>query len=169
MKVVPVACQFLPRGGQHHLLCARTFAIGIRLHVEGTKDRRPHLRRTLSTVVEVEDEVPDARFPEAARHDVECGLLLGDEHDLLTVGHAPHDHVGDGLRLARSGRPLDHDGAACEGVRHGFGLGRIRRQREPGDQFVQVCDGRIRVRVLERLGRVVDEVPDEFVALEDLP
>ncbi len=61
--------------------------------------------------------------------DVERGLLLGDEQHLAPEREVVRDEVGDRLRLAGAGRPVEDERLAHRGVEDGRKLRRVGRKR----------------------------------------
>ena len=104
--------------------------------------------------MQFERQRAESNLPQAAVDDVQGRHLLGDEQDLLPSRHGGGDDVGDGLRLARAGRPFDHEGPSAGGLRDDHRLG-----------TVGVDD----VMEFERLNDVVDGVvlADEGSALRE--
>ena len=138
---------------------------------QGAAQGPADLGRLHAVVVQVEQQVPDAGLlAQAAGDDVEGGLLLGDEHDGPPRGQRPEDEVGDGLGLARSGRPLDDEAAPGDGVGHDPGLSGVRGQGQVLGRLVDVEAPIGRAdRVHEVLAPSRHEVGDERVGGDRRP
>ena len=104
-------------------------------------------------------------------HDIERGLLLGDEKHPAPDCQIVGDHVRDRLGLARSGRAIQDERLSERGIQHGRQLRRVR------------ADGAVQLSRLEMLGYFAwredfdsvvelaaraDEVVDERALLERL-
>ncbi len=123
----------------------------------------------LVSPVHVEAQGPETHLVEAGTHHVEGGLFLGDEEHLPPFGEAVGDDVGDGLGLARAGRPLKDEGAAAGRPPDGFELGTVHGQRQSGADLVLRDDVGLGHGVLERVGGRLDQVLDDGVGQELLP
>ena len=143
--------------------------------VERSPDLGTHGGRLAALVVQVERERPEAHLVEPRAHDVEGCALLGDEQDPLAVGDSPREQVRDGLRLAGPGGALEHEGPSGDRVGHRRQLGRVRRHRAGSGELVEVGAPRVDVgrcrgrRVDERVGRRLDQVPDQRVRRQHRP
>src|SRR3546814_5306225 len=72
--------------------------------------------------VELERQRPESDLLESAMDDFERRHLLGDEQHFLAARDGGGDDVGDRLRLARPGRPLDDERSPAGGLGDDDGL-----------------------------------------------
>lgn len=119
--------------------------------------------------MKVEDQPANAHLPQAPRNDLQGGLLLGDEEDLLAVGDGADDHVRDRLRLPRSRRPFDDNRPAGQSLRNDLRLGRVRGHGQARQETFQIRHRCTDVRVGELLIRSIDEMSHQRVARNTPP
>ncbi|MNS64444.1 hypothetical protein D3C72_975710 [compost metagenome] len=136
--------------------------------------------------VQLQAGVAQADGVQAPLHHLQSGHLLRDEKHLLARPDGLGDHVGDGLALARAGRPLNDQVAAALHIEHGEHLravrihhgGQIQRPQVPVE-VVLVIDGRAGLReavlqeranqrVLGRLGAVLPGLAVEVPVHQEL-
>ena len=118
--------------------------------------------------MQLEREAADADGVEPATHNLERRLLLGHEQYFLPGGQGVRDEVGDRLRFAGAGRPLEHERLAARGAydrRHLRAVGGD-RQAQGGLVERRLCRA---CRVGERLARHLDEVAHDGVAEQVTP
>ena len=92
------------------VLVARQLRRTPRLQRQPARQVLDHLRLAGLVAVQFEHEVAERDLLQLGLDDLERGELLGDEEDRLATLHRRCDEIGDGLRLAGAGRPLDHQG-----------------------------------------------------------
>ena len=178
VQPLPVGVQARPERGQLPAQRVRIGAGGGRPQIECASQGPADIDGLHVVVVEVEQEVPDARLlAQAAGDDVERRELLRHEHDGAPRGQGPEDEVRDRLRLARPGRPLDDEAAPRRGIGDDPRLVGVGVQRQVLDDLVDVGARSTRCvlgrpaarRVREGGARGLQEVSDHRVGDDGRP
>ena len=119
--------------------------------------------------LQAERSKPNAR--KAVVHNVERGLLLGDEQHAPSEREVVRDEVCDRLRLSGAGRTMQHERLAQRRVEDGRELRRVRAHRAAQMRIVEMAVHLLRREdlhsVVERSGPV-DQVGDERMRADSL-
>ncbi len=153
----------LPEGGVEPL--------PVRVHdmVQCQADLLPHGRGLAGLVVQVEGEHAHSNLVQALLHHVQCGALLGDEENPLSLGDRPGQEVRDGLGLSGAGRAFQDERPLRDRFGNGLQLGGIRRDRGARGKLVEVDVGNSRHGIHEGLRGGVDEVIHQGVRGQQFP
>ena len=141
-------------------------AFGLHADGEGLGELREHFGLAGLTGVELETEGLEADLRQARVHDIERGLLLGDEEDAPSVREVVGDEVGNRLRLAGAGWSVQDERLAAARVENSRELGGVGAERAVEVRRVEMRRDRLGREDLDAVvvaSAAADEVIDERV------
>ena len=129
VQALHVGRQLLAQPAQLRGLGGPGLCIHLAVRVPGLLQLAQHVELAAFVGVQLQAELAQAHFAQAAVDHVQRGDFLGHEEHALVLGQALRDQVGNGLALARARRADEHEILAARGSHHGRQLRRVGGQR----------------------------------------
>ncbi|SPT39883.1 Uncharacterised protein [Achromobacter denitrificans] len=170
MQRIDQAVQVLAQHGQALGLTRPVIACALAAVVQRLSKLLQHLGFTRLGRMQFQAERAQADIGQTAMHHLQRGHFFRDEQHRLAARQQMRDQVRDGLALARTRRPLQHQIAARVHRADRLQLRRIAQQRRQQVfglvAVVQALKALIEGFFCKRLPRVIDQMPDDAVGFQ---